>query len=307
MNILIIGLGSIARKHIDAIRALENDVKIYAFRSNKNATIEDKIENIFSLEHFIVPLDFVIISNPTNLHFKYINYFAEKGIPLFIEKPVLHSLENSDKLLKLIESKKVITYVACNLRFHPCINYIKQFLISKQIRINEVNVYCGSYLPDWRQGKNFRAFYSANASMGGGVHLDLFHELDYVTWLFGFPLKSQSLLRSRSSLNIDSIDYANFQLEFDTFTANIILNYYRKDSKRNIEIIFEDDTWNIDLLKNIITNNKGSIIYENSDITISNTYYNQMNYFLNQIKSNKKLMNSFQESLKVLKICLLHV
>jgi predicted dehydrogenase len=131
--------------------------------------------------------------------------------------------------------------------------------------------------------------------------------LDYVTWLFGFPLKSQSLLRSRSSLNIDSIDYANFQLEFDTFTANIILNYYRKDSKRNIEIIFEDDTWNIDLLKNIITSNKGSIIYENSDITNSNTYYNQMNYFLNQIKSNKKLMNSFQESLKVLKICLLHV
>ena len=50
MNILIVGLGSIAKKHIDAIRTLKIDARIYALRSNQNAFIEDKIENILKLK-----------------------------------------------------------------------------------------------------------------------------------------------------------------------------------------------------------------------------------------------------------------
>jgi predicted dehydrogenase len=306
MNILLIGLGSIAKKHISALRTLKIDFKIYALRSNKNAEIEEGIENIFNLDLVNVVFDFAIISNPTHLHFICIEKLAHKGIDLFIEKPAIHSLKNGDKLLRLIRNREIKTYVACNMRFHPCITFLKNKIDTETLRINEVNVYCGSFLPDWRPGKDFRTIYSANASMGGGVHLDLFHELDYTTWLFGFPVKSQSILRSSSSLNVNAIDYANYLLEYDSFAVNIVLNYYRKDAKRTIEIVLENEIYIIDLLKNVVMVNNGSILYEDSNFVISNTYKDQMNYFIDHLKSNTRPMNSFDESLEVLKICLLN-
>lgn len=304
MNILIIGLGSIAKKHILALKQLNIITKIYALRSKPNSEDLEGVISIYDLNKIDLFFDFAIISNPTNLHFKYIELLAEKGVNLFIEKPPISSLENIEILEKMIQESEIMTYVACNLRFHPCIQYIKEHLISNTKRINEINIYCGSYLPTWRPNKNFRDIYSVKPEMGGGVHLDLFHELDYTTWLFGFPEKSHYVLRNVSSLKIDAIDYANYFLEYESFSVNIILNYYRKDAKRSIEIIFEDETWTIDLIRNYIKNQNEIIIYENSDFAIEKTYYLQMQYFIEHSINKRKPMNCLKESLDVLKICL---
>ena len=304
MNILIIGLGSIAKKHILALKQLNIITKIYALRSKPNSEDLEGVISIYDLNKIDLFFDFAIISNPTNLHFKYIELLAEKGVNLFIEKPPISSLENIEILERMIQESEIMTYVACNLRFHPCIQYIKEHLISNTKRINEINIYCGSYLPNWRPNKNFRDIYSVKPEMGGGVHLDLFHELDYTTWLFGFPLKSNYVLRNVSSLKIDAIDYANYLLEYESFSVNIILNYYRKDAKRSIEIIFEDETWTIDLIRNNIKNQNEFIIYENSDFAIEKTYYLQMQYFIEHSINKRKPMNCLKESLDVLKICL---
>nr|WP_315174789.1 Gfo/Idh/MocA family oxidoreductase [uncultured Flavobacterium sp.] len=304
MKILVIGLGSIARKHITALQSLKVDAKIYALRSNLNSVIEEGVENIYDLDNSTIEFDFAIVSNPTHLHYEYIEKIAHKGIHLFIEKPAIHSLENAAELVKLIEDKKIVTYVACNLRFHPCLNFLKYKLETEIVRINEVNVYCGSYLPDWRPGKDFKTIYSANPAMGGGVHLDLFHELDYTHWLFGKPLKIHSLKRNVSSLNINAFDYANYVLEYEKFTANVVLNYYRKDAKRVIEIVFDNETFSIDLIKNTILNKNGELIYNNMDFNIAETYKKQLEYFMESLRGNRKQINTFAESIEVLKTCL---
>lgn len=304
MNVLIVGLGSIARKHITALRTLKIDSKIYALRSNLNAVTEEGVENIYDLDNGNVVFDFAIISNPTYLHYEFIEKLGKMNIPLFIEKPALCSLENIDKLLHIINGKQLITYVACNLRFHPCITFLKNKIDVENIRINEVNVYCGSYLPDWRQGIDFKLNYSAIPAMGGGVHLDLFHELDYTTWLFGQPKKSQSMVRSNSSLEIEAFDYANYILEYKDFTTSIILNYYRRKPKREIEIIFENDTWTIDLIKNQIKNDKDNFLFKEANYNVRETYVLQLEYFIKCLKNNQIPMNSFGDSLVNLKICL---
>lgn len=304
MNILIIGLGSIAKKHIAALQKLKVDAKIYALRSSLNSIDEEGIENIYTLDNLTVLFDFAIISNPTHLHYEFIEKLGNRGIPLFIEKPILHTLENADKLIEIINNKKVITYTACNLRFHPCIEFLKKKIDSQSLRINEVNIYCGSYLPDWRPGKDFRAIYSANADMGGGVHLDLFHELDYAIWLFGNPIDSKSTLRNVSSLKIDAIDYANFILNYNNFTANIVLNYYRKKPKRTIEVLFDNETLTVDLIKNRIVDDNGKVAFETADFEVKDTYGFQLKYFMNCLLENKKPMNSINESIETLKIVL---
>lgn len=304
MNILIIGLGSIAKKHITALRAINIDFKIYALRSNQNVFSEDGIENVFNLDEINVVFDFAIISNPTHLHYEFIEKLAKKGVDLFIEKPAIHCLDNYERLNKLVEENKIKTYVACNLRFHPCIKYLRNILSKNILIINEVNVYCGSYLPDWRPGVNIRTIYSSNPYMGGGVHLDLFHELDYTVWLLGHPTVSKSFLRSASSLNIDSIDYANYILEYNTFNANIILNYFRRKPKREIEIVLENESWTIDLIKCEIKNDQDEILFHDPTFQIKDTYFDQLEYFLNCLESDRSPMNSLSESIEILKICL---
>lgn len=304
MNILIVGLGSIARKHIMALEALKIDAKIYALRSNPNSSLEEGIENIYDLDGHSVAFDFAIISNPTHLHYEFIKKLALRGVSLFIEKPAIHCLENADELVQLIEDKKTITYVACNLRFHPCIAFLKNKIDTETLRINEFNVYCGSYLPDWRPGKDFKTIYSANAAMGGGVHLDLFHELDYTAWLFGLPTKSKSVLRNSSSLEIDAVDYANYILEYDSFTASIVLNYYRRKPKREIEIVLDEDTWTVDLIKNEIKNDAGEYLFQALYFNVKDTYSLQLDYFINCLKNKHVPMNSLKGSIEILKICL---
>lgn len=304
MKILIVGLGSIARKHIEALKILKIDAKFFALRSKQNAEVEVGIENIYTLENLDIVFDFAIISNPTHLHYEFIEKLGKKNIPLFIEKPAVNTLHDVDKLIELIEDKKLLTYVACNLRFHPCIGFLKNRLDLEISAINEVNVYCGSYLPNWRPGKDFRTIYSANASMGGGVHLDLFHEVDYTTWLFGQPNKSKAVLRNNSTLKIDAIDYANYILEYKDFTASVILNYYRRKAKREIEIVFENDTWVIDLIKNQIKNDANDCVFEALNFNIIETYVSQLEYFISHLNNNTLPMNSFKDSVKNLKICL---
>jgi predicted dehydrogenase len=304
MNILIVGLGSIAKKHIEALKSINIDATIYALRSSFDAAKVENITNIFDLNNLDVAFHFAIISNPTHLHFEFIEKLALKGIPLFIEKPAVHSLENIDSLTKIIEDKKLITYVACNLRFHPCISFLKDKLQKEKLNINEINVYCGSYLPEWRANKDYKSIYSANAEMGGGVHLDLFHEIDYTTWLFGFPKKSSSLLRSISTIDINAFDYANYILEYETFTASIILNYYRRKAKREIELVLDAETLIVDLINNKIKNDYGNTIFEEEDYPIQRTYLSQLTYFIDLLRQGIQPMNSFNESIKNLKICL---
>jgi predicted dehydrogenase len=140
--------------------------------------------------------------------------------------------------------------------------------------------------------------------MGGGVHLDLIHELDYAIWLFGFPLNYNSTKRKISQLNIDSIDYCNYNLKYFKFDLSIILNYYRITPKREIEILFEDDIFICNLLNSEIRNSKNEIIFIDKSYSINNTYLNQAEYFINNLNNDKPYMNNIEESFDILKIAL---
>ena len=140
--------------------------------------------------------------------------------------------------------------------------------------------------------------------MGGGVHLDLIHELDYVYWLLGAPNVIKRTLRKQSTLEINSFDFAHYLLEYPTFTVNITLNYYRVDRKRKIELVMEDATWQADLIDNQIIDHMGCTIYQKKIDTLY-TYREQIAYFVHKIQAELQPMNTFTESLNVLKICLL--
>jgi hypothetical protein len=121
--------------------------------------------------------------------------------------------------------------------------------------------------------------------------------------MFGEPINVVKTLSNKSSLNINVYDYANYILSYKDFTVSIILNYYRRESKRSFDLIFDDETWEVDLLKNKICS--GDNILFQSNQTISETYLDQMKYFISILKnSHLSSNNTIEDSYKVLKICL---
>ena len=155
MRVLIIGLGSIAKKHIKALRAICKDesLELYALRSSKSSVAFEDVINVYSFDEIpdIHTLDFCIISSPTSKHQAHIELCLAYDFPMFIEKPLSHTLDVG-KCSADIQHRK--TYIACNLRFLESLNFVKQtYLTNSESIINEVNTYCGSYLPDWRPGQ----------------------------------------------------------------------------------------------------------------------------------------------------------
>ena len=303
MKILIIGLGSIAQKHVEVIKRLKPNAVIYALRSGKGSYAVEGVIDIYDLNDTQGPVDFIIISNPTYLHADTIKECIRFNKPLFIEKPLFDVLYENEEIVEHVLSSGLINYVACNLRFHPIINFLKENIDTHLNEINEVNVYCGSYLPDWRPNQDFRKIYSANADMGGGVHLDLIHELDYCYWLFGMPASTSSIKRNVSTLNISAIDYANYTMEYPHFTTNVVLNYFRRDPKRQIEIVMENTTWTADINTGIIKDSTGKVLFSASCERLY-TYDAQMEYFINCLAIGAKTMNTVRDAYDVLQICL---
>ncbi len=309
MKIVFVGIGSIAQKHIKAIRKIDLEAEIYALRSSKDSPKYEDVKDFYEYSDIkeIAP-DFIIISNPTSKHFETIGKLLSYNIPLFIEKPVFAELGHDD-IIKEIEEKQILTYVACDMRFMDSLTWLHQYVAEHklELRINEINCYCGSYLPEWRPGTDFRKCYSAIPELGGGVHIDLIHDVDYVYWIFGKPDNHKAIFRNVSSLNIRAYDYANFNLVYPDYCANVVLNYYRRDAKRYMEILFDNCTWTVDMLKNEITSSNGELIYR-SEQTGADEYEAQMRYFMDLVKQGATTsMNTASEAYDVLNICLSEV
>ena len=305
MRVLVIGLGSIARKHIAALRNIDPEAEILALRSSIGAPSCDGVRDIYDISAIKgTKIDFAIISTPTSEHLRSLVAARELDCPLFIEKPVHHTLE-CESVVRELMSSGVLTYVACNLRFLDSLRFIKNAVETRGVAVNEVNAYCGSYLPEWRKDVDFRKVYSSVPEMGGGVNIDLIHEIDYLYWIFGIPESVVKVLRNGSSLGIRAVDYANYTMDYGNFCASVVLNYYRRDYKRTLEIVWEDETWLCDLARNMVVRTSDGQVLFRSDDSILDTYEAQLRYFADLVRNNKKeSFNTVGDALSVLKICL---
>lgn len=303
MRALLIGMGSIAQKHLDALWRIEPDCEVFALRSGHSDRNNPKVQNLYSWDDVRPGIDFVMICNPTSEHFEAIEKSANLGVPLFIEKPPLMDLKGAKELVRILREQKISTYTAFLFRFHPVIQWLRQNLKGK--RVLEIQAYCGSYLPEWRPNRDYREVYSAKAELGGGVHLDLIHELDYLIFLFGKPDDIMAYRSKVSQLEINSTDVAHYWMQYQSYNASVILNYYRRDAKRSLEIVMNEGTWTADLINSRIINSNGDVLFEN-DKPLSETFFHQMDYFLKGLKSKEPYMNSLEDSIKTLEYCLAH-
>ncbi|NBJ68073.1 MULTISPECIES: Gfo/Idh/MocA family oxidoreductase [Clostridia] len=307
MKICFIGLGSIGKMHLinltKIMRQLQEDMEVHAFR-NTNRRLDANVEQLIDKEIYLEEnlhddYDIAFITNPTFLHFHSIKLMATKANHLFIEKPIFEDCHYRIEELGLTENG--VYHVAAPLRFTKVIEKLIELLAGE--KIYSIRAICSSYLPEWRPRSDYRKSYSAKQSEGGGVALDLIHEWDYLTYLFGFPKEVYYLSGKYSHLDIDSDDLSVYLAVYPDKLLELHLDYFGKYKQRKIEVITKERRIVGDFLHHAITWSNGKK-HVQIDGLKNDMYVAEMEYFLKNVWTNNTSGNNVDYAYEVLKLAL---
>ena len=310
LEFLIVGFGSIGKRHFDNLKQIGN-VKV-SILSRRNLNFPD-IRVYSSVEEACrQSFDAILIANETALHIPTAIEFAEKGCNLFIEKPLSHSFENVDKLVDLVSKRNLKVMMGCNMRFHPVISSAERLIRERRIgRIISARIEAGQYLPDWHPERDYRDSYSASKEKGGGVILDLVHELDYIYWFLGDVSKVFSFGGKRSDLEIETEDTAEILMEFENGTiGEVHLDYVQRCPSRNFKLVGASGTISADLITNKveifdIASNDWEVVYSDKDFEKNTMYRDEVKHFIDYVQGLiAEPMVSLKDGVKVLQIAL---
>ena len=313
MKALIVGYGSIGKRHIDNLSKIKNmEIIVCTKRKNDKFLIEKKCKIYTSLNDCINENPtFGIISNETAYHIKSALVLAKAGIHLFIEKPLSHSLHNIDKLLEIVKKKKLIVLIGSNFRFHPSMILIKNIILQGSLgKIISAQVENGSYLPYWHPKKNYKINYAARTDLGGGVALTCIHEIDYLCWFFGSVFDVYSVTGRYSDLDIKSEDLSAIIMKFkNNVIAEAHLDFFQRPSTRSCKIIGTKGTLVWDIETNSvrlydIKIKKWIIKSKQSNFDMNTTYIKELTHFIECIQGKSHSINDLKAGAYSLKIAL---
>ena len=318
MNVLVIGYGSIGKRHVNNLSKLRNIDQIIvcsnhldSFQSHPE---KEKLKLVRSLEELSSMMrngrqfGFAIVANETYKHVETANVLANSGIHLFIEKPLSHSLKDAISLKKIAESKNIKIFVAYNFRYLGALQYIKDQISSGVIgSLYFAEIEVGQYLPSWRPLSDYRESYSARKEQGGGSALDLSHEIDYMRYLFGDPVSWKIMKSKVSDLDINSEDIFKGIYRFlSGFLCSVHTDYIRHNKKRGINIVGSKGTLECDFIKKYIKMQKNSgeisLVEDAHLFDVDESYKSELNHFIECMEKDKTPQITLDDGIEMLKL-----
>lgn len=218
MNFLVIGLGSMGKRRVRNLQALnQENIAGFDISNNRCKESEEKyhIKTFSNFEKAINEFkpDIFIISTPPNLHMKYAKFAEENNIHCFIEASVVDSKEILD-LSKRIQQKNLIIVPSCTMSYFPIATKTKELLsqgiIGKPLNFNYQT---GQYLPDWHPWEKIEDFYVSNKATGAGREIVPF-ELTWLNSIFGDAKPLACVKRKLTDINAQIDDIYHCILEY---------------------------------------------------------------------------------------------
>ena len=303
MKILIIGFGSIAKRHINnLIHNINCEIIVYSRRKNIRFLDHKKINVLNSLEKCLLEKpDVAFITNETAFHIPVAIKMAKAGLDLFIEKPLSNSTNGIKTLQKIVKQKKLVTQMGCNLRFHKCIIKIRQLINQKKI---------GKVISIQSENGSYRKGYASDRQLGGGIILTMIHDIDYLYWIFGNPKSIFSVSGKFSDLDISAEDYCSSIIEFkNNITAELHLDFFQRPEFRGCKIkgtkgviYWNSDKNEIRLFKN--RKKVWEVVLALKKFQRNEMYIDEIIHFLKCVKNRKQTINNLDEGIKTMKIAL---
>jgi predicted dehydrogenase len=307
---LVVGSGSIAKRHIRNLRYLYPGMEITCVSASGRRLEPSEVgasSVCNSIEQAVeAPLAFAIVASPAPLHLANLQKLITANIPVLVEKPLSHDQE---ELAKYDFSNAINKIgVAYNLRYMPSANKVKRIISDRVLgRLNNVQIECGQYLPDWRPGTDYRQGVSAQKKLGGGALLELSHELDYLLWIFGGIRSVVAKVETTGILDIDVEDNVNaLMVSEDDYIIQLHLDFLQRTPKRMLRAVCSKGNLVWDLINNTVSiegkEGRVELIYSDPYYDKNEMYVEQLKGFIGFTKNQAKFESTIDSASNVMNL-----
>jgi predicted dehydrogenase len=231
LRVGIVGLGKMGQLHLmNALRMTGVTVVGAADKNERNRKYAEML-HVKTYDDYgkLIDgeiLDAVVISLPNFLKREGVFYAAEKGLNIFLDKPLSRNLAEGLEIVQKVQKERVKLMVGANYRYFDCVQKLKGVLDDG--RVGDVVIATSDLIlngpfshpvvptpvPDWWLSKE---------KAGGGALLDLgYHLIDILIWMFGDLHMTYSALGYKLNLPIE--DFATVILTSKHTYVTCVLN-----------------------------------------------------------------------------------
>ena len=279
-RVLLIGSGSIGRRHLAVVRERLPVAEVTLLRRPAAPPLEASVAA--AVQHVVDDLadalvgrpDLAIVATPAPTHVPLATSLADAGIPMLLEKPLSDSLDGVEALAASVRSRGLPVVVGYTLRYHPAFRALEDALRVGTIgRPLFVRAEVGQHLSGWRAETDYRATVTAQQALGGGALLELSHEIDLVRAMLGMPTSVSARLDRIGDLDVDVEDIAELVLRHEVedqgpALSTIHLDLLRRPMRRRLVVAGTDGTLELDLLAGTVTRTAEARDAEGLDVPV---------------------------------------
>ena len=310
LKIGVLGAGHLGKIHINCIKQLPV-YEFIGFYDQDNSTAKKVAEDLqirclSSVEELIDSVDVVDIVTPTISHFECASLALKKGKHVFIEKPIVATVDEASRLIKLADEANVKVQVGHVERFNPA-------YIAARPHIDA---------PLFVEAHRLALFNPRGTDVP--VVLDLMvHDIDIILDMIKSPVKNISA--SGVAIVSPTPDITNARIEFENgsvvnLTASRISlknmrkhRIFQKDAyitvdflEKKTEVVRIDDADNANpfaMKIDLADGTKKQISIEQPAVEPINSIMTELESFHNAIVNNTEPIVTIHDGVQALKVC----
>jgi predicted dehydrogenase len=135
---LLVGNGTMGKRHRERFEACGVQFVAVADNYSEYNGVANKL-NLYNAgaKARIRDIDFVVVASPATTHYAYAKFFLERGVPVFVEKPLAITGSDAQELVDMASRDGIALFVAQSECYNPVfLNFRKHFAA-------EMNKQCG--------------------------------------------------------------------------------------------------------------------------------------------------------------------
>lgn len=250
INIAVVGYGHIAVKHIAAIKALADQLKLVGICDANPAAVERAMQeqNVDGYTDLSALLqqsnaDIVTVCTPTGLHAAQTIAIANAKKHVICEKPLATRWQDSLAMVKACDANQVQLFVVKQNRANPTLQLLKEAINHDRFgRIYQININVFWTRPqEYYSQSKWRGSWEFD---GGALMNQASHYVDLLHWLFG-SVESVHAMIATQARRIESEDSAVLNLRWRSGalgSMNVSMLTYPKNLEASLTVLGETGT-----------------------------------------------------------------